>query len=127
MSRWVGFLIALILGITAGLYYAWVIDPVEYVDTSPDTLLIDYKADYTLMVAEAYQLEGDLDLAARRLAVLGEAPPAEIVQNAILFAARAGYVDADVEQMRELEQQLRSYNPLPGEPEQLSTPEPAAP
>ncbi|MFN2197903.1 MAG: hypothetical protein ACK2UW_17415 [Anaerolineales bacterium] len=128
MSRWVGFLIALILGITAGLYYAWVIDPVEYVDTSPDTLLIDYKTDYTLMVAEAYQIEGDLDLAARRLAVLGDEPPAEIVQNAILFAARAGYVDADVEQMRALERQLRSYNPLPDVPGQLpATEEPAAP
>ncbi len=119
MSRWVGFLIALIFGIVAGLYYAWVFDPVEYVDTSPDTLLIDYKTDYVLMVAEAYQLEGDLDLAARRLAVLGDKPPVELVQDALLFAARAGYVDADIQKMQTLEAQLRSWNPIPPESRSL--------
>jgi hypothetical protein len=115
MSRWVGFLIAMMIGIAGGLYYGWVFDPVEYVDTSPDTLLIDYKTDYVLMVAEAYQLESDLDLAARRLAVLGSKPPVELVQDALLFAARAGYVDADIQKMEMLETQLRSWNPLPPE------------
>lgn len=115
MSRWVGFLIAMIIGIAIGLYYGWVFDPVEYVDTSPDTLLIDYKADYVLMVAEAYQLESDLDLAARRLAVLGDRSPLEQVQDALLFAARAGYVDADIQKMQTLESVLRSWNPLPPE------------
>lgn len=113
MSRWVGFIIMVLLGIAAGLYYAWVIDPVEYVDTSPDTLLFDYKADYILMVAEAYQLEGDLELAERRLAVLDEQPPAQLVEDAVLFGARAGYVDADLELMRTLQTQLASFRPLP--------------
>lgn len=110
MSRWVGFLIAVILGIVAGLYYGWVIDPVEYVDTSPDSLLIDYQADYVLMVAEAYQVEGDLNLAARRLSVLGDTPLDELVQNAIIFGSRAGYVDADLEKMRSLGSLLSDYN-----------------
>lgn len=121
MSRWVGFFIAMIIGIAGGLYYAWVFDPVEYVDTSPDTLLIDYKTDYVLMVAEAYQLEGDLDLAARRLAVLGDKTPLELVQDALLFAARAGYVDADIQKMQTLEAQLRSWNPFPPESRLLFT------
>lgn len=122
MSRWVGFLIAVILGVAAGLYYAWVIDPVEYVDTSPDTLLFDYKADYILMVAEAYQLEGDLELAERRLAVLSDQPPAQLVQDAVLFGARAGYVDADLDLMRALQVQLASYRPLPGIDPELPAP-----
>lgn len=122
MSRWVGFIIAVILGVAAGLYYAWVIDPVEYVDTSPDTLLFDYKADYILMVAEAYQLEGDLSLAERRLAVLSEQPPALLVQDAILFGARAGYVDSDLDLMRALQTQLASFRPLPGEEAELPAP-----
>jgi hypothetical protein len=106
MSRWVGFFITLILGAAAGLYYAWVIDPVEYVDTSPDLLLVDYRVDYVLMVAEAYTLEGDLNLAIQRLAVLGSEPPQETVNTAILFARRNGYMDADLAQMRQLEQAL---------------------
>lgn len=130
MSRWVGFFIALILGIAAGLYYGWVIDPVEYVDTSPDTLLIDYKTDYVLMVAEAYQLEGDLNLAASRLAVLGDKPPAEIVQDALLFASRAGYVDSDLQKIQGLETQLGGMTPLPTQaaPAELpTTPEQSPP
>ena len=125
MSRWVGFFIALILGIAAGLYYGWVIDPVEYVDTSPDTLLIDYKTDYVLMVAEAYQLEGDLNLAANRLTVLGNKPPTEIVQDALLFAARAGYVDSDVQKIQTLETQLLSLGTSPSRatPDGLQTPQ----
>jgi hypothetical protein len=71
------------------------------------------------MAAEAYQLEGDLDLAARRLAVLGEKPPVELVQDALLFAARAGYVDADIQKMQTLEAQLRSWNPIPPESRSL--------
>lgn len=109
MSRWVGFLIAVILGVAAGLYYGWAIDPVEYVDTSPDSLLIDYQADYVLMVAEAYQVEENLDLAARRLVALGDAPLADLVQNAIVFGSRAGYVDADLAKMRSLQSLLKDY------------------
>lgn len=113
MSRWIGFFIAVILGIAAGLYYAWVIDPVEYVDTSPDSLLFDYKADYILMVAEAYQLEGEPELAARRLAILGDGQPALLVQDAVLFGARAGYVDADLALMRQLADQLAGSRQAP--------------
>jgi hypothetical protein len=118
MSRWVGFFIAVILGVAAGLYYAWVLDPVEYMDTSPDSLLFDYKSDYILMVAEAFQLEGDPELAVRRLAVLGDQQPAELVQDAVLFGARAGYVDADLARMRQLAEQLASFRPRLDNPEQ---------
>ncbi len=65
--------------LVSGLLYGWVIDPVDFVDLTPDTLRADYRADYILMVAEAYQSENDLDLAARRLAIFGSDPPAEIV------------------------------------------------
>lgn len=109
MSRWIGFFIAVIIGIAAGLYYGWLVDPVEYVDTTPDSLLIDYKADYVLMVAEAFALEGDLELAARRIALLDDQPPLEIVRTAIVFAARAGYVDTDLAKMRALETNLQAW------------------
>jgi hypothetical protein len=111
MSRWFGFIIAVLLGLAAGLYYGWAIDPVEFVNTSPDMLLIDYKTDYVLMVSEAYQLENDLNLAAQRIAVLDKIAPVEIVQQALIFAARAGYVDADLERMRTLETLLEGWNP----------------
>ena len=106
MSRWIRFLIVLLLGLAVGLLYAWVFNPVEYVDTTPDTLRMDYKTDYVLMTAEAYGAEGDLNQAQRRLALLGDLPPDELALEAVRFAERAGYTEADLELMRTLSSAL---------------------
>jgi len=111
MSRWIRFFLAIALGAAAGLLYGWLVNPVKYVDTTPDTLRVDYKSDYVLMVAEAYRAETDLALAARRLALLGDTPPAEIVRQATLFAESQGYTDADVVLMRNLQAALQSWTP----------------
>jgi hypothetical protein len=116
MSRWIRFFIAILIGIAAGLAYAWYINPVKYVDTSPDTLRIDYKSDYVLMVAEAFSNEGDLPMAIRRLALLGNRPPIDVVREAILFAQGHGYADNDVAQMEALSTALQKFNPLVGTP-----------
>ena len=115
MSRWILFLITIALGFGAGLYYGWRINPVEYGNTTPDSLRLDYKADYVLMIAEAYQAEGDLDLAYNRLSLLGSQPPAEIVFSAIQFAAtiQPPYAEADLALMRRLGEDLQSGFPTP--------------
>ena len=118
MSRWIRFLIAILVGVAVGLAYAWYINPVKYVDTSPTTLRIDYKSDYVLMVAEAFSNEGDLPIAIRRLALLGDRPPLDIVREAILFAQGHGYADNDVAQMDALSTALQKFNP------QVRTPTP---
>ncbi len=110
MTRWIRFFIAILVGVGLGLLYGWVIRPVDYIDTSPDTLGIDYKTDYILMVAEAYQREGDLQLVVRRLALLGDAAPVDMVYEAILFAEKAGYADADLAMMQTLMGALQTYN-----------------
>ncbi len=113
MSRWIGFTIAIILGILAGLYYGWVINPVEYIDTTPDTLREDFKTDYVLMVAEIYRGDSDPQAAARRLALLGPEAPAEIVQKAIAYGNQAGYGQSDLALLDDLHQALQSWNPNP--------------
>jgi hypothetical protein len=109
MSRWIRFFLAIAVGVGGGLFYGWVLNPVKYVDTTPDTLRIDYKSDYVLMVAESYSADGDLALAARRLALLGDTPPTDTVREAVLFAERQGYVDADVTLMRQLLSALQTW------------------
>lgn len=111
MGRWIGFLIVIVIGAAAGMLYGWVINPVEYVNTAPDSLRIDYKTDYVLMVAEAYRVENSIQLAARRLALLGSDPPVEIVQEAILFATQIGYAPNDLDLMNGLEEALQNWNP----------------
>jgi hypothetical protein len=111
MSRWTRFFLAIVIGAAGGLFYGWVVNPVKYVDTTPDTLRVDYKSDYVLMVAEAYSTEGDLAMAVRRLALLGDAPPADLIRDAILFAERQGYVDSDVALMRSLQAAVQTWTP----------------
>lgn len=110
MVRWLLFLITIAIGAAAGLYYGWVVSPVQYVDSYPSTLRADYKTDYVLMVAEAYQAEGDLSLAMRRLAVLGDTTPDESVNKALLFAISINppYPQADLALMQKLANDLQS-------------------
>ena len=110
MSRWIRFFIAIVLGIGLGLLYGWLVRPVAYIDTSPDTLRDDYKTDYVLMVAESYQGDGELQLAVRRLAVLGEAAPVQMVYEALLFAEKAGYADADLSTIQTFLVDLQAFN-----------------
>ncbi len=111
MGRWLKFFIAIALGAAAGMLYGWVVSPVEYVDTTPDSLRQDYKTDYVLMVAEAYQAEADLGGAARRLGLLGDLPPTQVVANAVAFALQNGYAPADLALMQKLAEDLQSWNP----------------
>lgn len=111
MSRWIAFLIVIALGAAVGMIYGWVINPVEYVDTAPNSLRIDYKTDYVLMVAEAYNLDHDVSQAARRLAILGAIQPSEQLEEALAFAVQNNYPQADLLLMRNLSQVLNAWNP----------------
>lgn len=108
MARWIGFIIAILVGVALGLAYGWIVSPVRYVDTSPDTLRVDYKTDYVLMVAEAFQNENDLGQAVRRLALLGNVPPSQTVGQALRFAQQYGYADADIARMQALWNELQA-------------------
>jgi hypothetical protein len=114
MPRWFPFLILLGIGIALGLLYGWVINPVQYTDVTPDALRIDYRADYVLMVAEAYRAEQDPALAARRLAVLGSEAPAVLAEEAEDFARQAGYPGEDLTLIQELSVALQTWQPVLG-------------
>jgi hypothetical protein len=60
----------LILGILLGVLYSKVIQPVQYTDTSPSSLLEEYKEKYRILVASAYEANGDLVRAKARLGLL---------------------------------------------------------
>ena len=110
MSRWFRFILAIMVGAALGALYGWLVSPVEFVETAPDSLSVDYKTDYVLMVAEAYQAVPDLSLASRRLALLGDDPPAEIVRQALLFA-EPHYTDTAVTRIRSLSEALQTWSP----------------
>lgn len=111
MSRWSKFLIALLLGVAAGLFYGWVLNPVEYVDIAPQSLRVDYKTDYVLMVAESYQVDHDMGLAVRRLARLGSFAPKDMIANALNYALQHDYAPQDLSLFQLLSEDLVTWNP----------------
>lgn len=69
-------LTGLIIGVVFGVLYAWLVSPVEYVDTPPASLRADFKDQYRQMIALAYQANSDLNRASVRLSLLQDASPA---------------------------------------------------
>ena len=63
-------LTGLMIGLVVGLLYAWLLDPVEYSNASPQALKPDYKDDYRSMIALSYQANGDLGRSLGRLTLL---------------------------------------------------------
>jgi hypothetical protein len=113
--RMILFLVMIVIGLGIGIYYGWMVNPVRYVNTTPDTLRYDYKADYALMVAEVYQNEQNLTLAARRLALMGSDSPGRTVQRAIMDGRDIGYSAHDLELLEKLSFDLQIWSPDPGE------------
>jgi hypothetical protein len=109
-SRWVFIVLALIAGISIGLAYGWVIDPVDFFDLTPDTLREDYKADYVLMTAEAYRVEQDPGLAARRLAIFGTKSPSAIAADGLEYARANEFSDSDIVLIQELVTALQAWS-----------------
>lgn len=102
MTRWIRFFIVLIIGIGLGVLYGRVVNPVEYVDTTTESLRLDYKTDYVLMVSEVYQTHQDLMWAMNRLALLGCETPQACVEDALDFATEAGYASQDLRLIEDL-------------------------
>ncbi len=106
-------IVGLALGLIGGLLYGWLVQPVEFVDTTPDSLRQDYKTDFVLMVAEAYQSERDLSQAERRLALLGPTSPLEKVERALDFAQENRFAGPDIERLEALKEAFESRGGTP--------------
>lgn len=75
MRRWLRIIGLIIVGLAAGvglgLYVGWVAWPTEFTDADPTILEEEYRRDYTLMIAAAYAVDGDLETARQRIDSLG--------------------------------------------------------
>ena len=107
-------LLGLAIGLVLGLLYGWVVQPVEYVDTAPNTLREDYRSDYVLAIAEAYQADQEIEQAQMHLATLGPDPSVNYVVDAIDYGVAHNMAQRDLETLNELAVALRD---LPSAPE----------
>ena len=107
-------MLSILAGAAVGLLYGWMVNPVRYVNTTPENLRSDFQADYVLMVAEIYSSEKDATLAARRLLVLGDTQPLRSVQQAIITGQGLGYSQQDLAQLGRLSQAIETWTPAGG-------------
>jgi len=61
----------MVAGLAGGLLYTWVLDPIEWYDTTPDALRTEDKSVYLTVIGDLYAAEGDLTRAEDRLAMIG--------------------------------------------------------
>jgi hypothetical protein len=113
MRRWIPPLIAGLLGLSLGLLYGWVLEPVQFVDTTPASLRADYRTDYVLMIAESYHADPKPDLANRRLAIFGNNSPAALASQALQNGRKNGYSANDIALLQELTRAMQAYQPAP--------------
>ena len=95
-------LVSLLGGIGLGLWYGWVVDPVEYKDTDIAYLAGIYRDEYILMVSEAYALDGNLGAARARMALLSLPDPANAVADTAEAAMARGVPRMDVQALARL-------------------------
>lgn len=65
-------LTGLIIGLSLGALISFVLSPVRHINTSPSSLADEYKADYRLIIAQAFTSNQDPVRASQRLALLGD-------------------------------------------------------
>jgi hypothetical protein len=70
---------ALIIGVAFGLFFAWVVSPIQYIDLEPKALSEEAKDNYRLLVSAAFAANGDLARAQARLNLLDEEDPAQML------------------------------------------------
>lgn len=94
-KRQIGFVIAILVGLFAGLVIGWLVNPLPVRNSTLDSLRGDYQADYVLMVAEKYSTDQDALTAAALLRQIAPTDPAESVKQALILGQQLGYSEQE--------------------------------
>jgi len=104
-------LVCLIAGAGLGLYYGYVVSPVQYTNTDPASLRQADKDDYILMTASIYAADSDLAAARERVADLGFDDAGAAVAATTERYIKAGLPQADLRRLVFLAIALKTVTP----------------
>ena len=104
--RYFLFLMFICIGFAGGWYYARVLKPAEFINTTPEYLRRDYQTDFVLMVAEAYSGIEDQNYALCQIGLLGISDPIEVMTKAMSYGSSLGYPAEDLAIIGELKDSL---------------------
>jgi hypothetical protein len=100
-----------VAGLALGFAVGWWLWPVQYTNTAPNVLRQDYRDDYVVMVATAYEVEGGVQQARERLELLDPEEPAAPVIELAERLIEAGGSAEDVGRLARLAQALEALPP----------------
>jgi hypothetical protein len=99
--------LGILIGLALGFAIGWWLWPVQYTNTSPGALRRDYRDDYILMVAAAYELgDGDAEQAQTRLSLLDVQEPTAPLVDLITRLSEAGGSSTDITRLTNLARAL---------------------
>lgn len=107
----IGAAVGIAVGIALGVGIGWGLWPVTYTNTSPAALRADYRDEYVLMIATAYEVDGDRQAAHDRLALLDSAEPAAPVVDLAERLIEQGGRERDIVRLAELARALDTTAP----------------
>ncbi len=94
--RQIGFMIAILVGIFAGLIMGWLLIKSPVRNASLDSLRGDYQADYVLMVAEKFAVDQDVLTATALLRDISPSDPAASIKQALILGQQLGYSEREL-------------------------------
>lgn len=105
------FSISLLLGLAAALYYAWILNPVVFVEASPSRLSSDHQTEYIYLIGRSYAASPDFPLAESRLAALDQPDIQQMLLTQLEAGIRAGRPLADLRALATLADALEVEAP----------------
>lgn len=101
-------LLALLIGVAAGLAYAWAVAPMRYGDAAPNTLRSDFKDQFRTLIAASYSATHNLERARARLTLLGDTDPVDALTAQAQRMLASGASFQVVQQVAQLATDLRA-------------------
>lgn len=91
------FILAIVVGIAAGLAFGWLVMPPKSLSNAPlHSVRVDYKTDLVLMAAEHFQNDPDTLLALDQLAKVSPEDPLNLIASSLVYARQIGYAQEDL-------------------------------
>lgn len=124
-------LLGLVIGLVGSLYYAWVVDPIIFVNANPSRLTPPDQEEYIIMVSQSYAVDGDWPLAQQRLAALDDPDLSQTMGLLLERFVREGRPPDLLRDVAVVAQQVGSTNravalfaptPLPAAGQETATP-----
>lgn len=98
------FALAFAAGLALGLFYTWVVDPVELINTYPALMRSDYRRDWIRLAALSYLADGNLERAKARLQGLDRQAIATEIEALLEERTAAGRPAGELRQLAALAQ-----------------------